>query len=208
MPTIQKLPSGNYQIVVRLINLKPIYTTFPTKAKTKKWTQADTALASGGDMWLQLAVHNGSCKCLVPYIGDWIDTYIANTDILDISSIGQLRYWQKQFERSLITDINPENINGVLLGIADKRTGSIVNQYKSNRSSVFLAFNKDHLYKRLKLPNPVRSEFVSSCPENPPKNRFLSLVEQKTLLNFASESNWDRLYLLALMAFTTSGHPV
>jgi integrase len=214
MATIRKLPSGKYQAIVRLKNLKPIYASFPTKTKAKQWTQSvesDTALArklaSGGNMSLQQAVQietsTGSYKCLIPYFNDWIDQYIADTAILDLSSIGRLKFWKKKFNGRLVTDINPEDIDDALLAIADKRTGSTVNRYKSNLSSVFLAFNKDRLYKRLKFPNPVRSEFVSSFPENPPKNRFLSPDEQKTLLNFASESHWDRLYLLVLMALTT-----
>lgn len=90
-----------------------------------------------------------------------------------------------------------------MLDLAEKRTGSTVNRYKSNLSSVFLAFNKHRKYKLLKFSNPVRNEFVSSFPENPPKNRFLSAQEQKRLLQAAQNSHWDRLYLLILFALTT-----
>ncbi len=86
---------------------------------------------------------------------------------------------------------------------ADGLTGSTLNRYKSNLSSVFIAFNRHPTYKRLKFSNPVRSEFVSSFSENPPKERFLSPEEQRTLLSAAQASHWDRLYLLALMALTT-----
>ena len=57
--------------------------------------------------------------------------------------------------------------------------------------------------KRLKFPNPVRSEFVSSFSENPPKNRFLSPQEQQNLLTATRSSHWNKLYLLVLLALTT-----
>lgn len=63
MPSIRKLPSGKFQAIVRLKNLKPLYATFPTKTKVKQWAQAvesDTALArklaTDGDMPLERAV--------------------------------------------------------------------------------------------------------------------------------------------------------
>ncbi len=102
MPTIRKLPSGKFQAIVRLKNLKPIYSTFPTKTKAKQWAQAvenDTALArklaSGGDLSLQQAVqvdtNKGALKVLIPLFVDWTDEYIAKTDFGDLSTIGRLK---------------------------------------------------------------------------------------------------------------------
>ena len=214
MATIRKLPSGKFQAVVRLKNLKPLYASFPTKTKAKQWAQqveSDTALArklaSDGELSLRQAVQiensKGSFKVMVPTLGEWIDEYIANTEIIDKSSIGRLNYWKKMLPDKLVTDVTPEDVDDILLELAEKRTGSTVNRYKSNFSSVFLAFNKHRKYKLLKFSNPVRNEFVSSFTENPAKNRFLSAAEQKRLLVAAKNSHWDRLYLLVLMALTT-----
>jgi len=214
MATIRKLPSGKFQAVVRLNKLKPLYATFPTKTKAKQWAQSvesDTALARklayGDDITLQQAVQvetsSGSIRCLIPLFSDWVDEYLTNTPIADKSAIGRIQYWKKRFERKLVTDINPEDIDDTLLKIAQDRTGSTVNRYKSNLSSVFIAFNRHATYKRLKFSNPVRSEFVSSFPENPPKNRFLSVDEQQRLLIAARNSHWNKLYLLVLFALTT-----
>lgn len=106
MPTIRKLPSGKFQAIVRLKNLKPLYASFPTKAKAKQWAQhveSDTALArklaSEGDLSLRQAVQiensKGSFKVLVPTFAEWVDQYIENTEIIDKSSIGRLEYWKK-----------------------------------------------------------------------------------------------------------------
>ncbi|MEH6616522.1 MAG: site-specific integrase [Porticoccus sp.] len=214
MPTIRKLPSGKFQAVVRLTNLKPLYATFPTKTKAKQWAQSvetDTALArklaSRGDLSLQQAVqietNKGAIRCLIPYFQDWIDEYLSNTKIADKSARGRLNFWKGRFDGRLVTDINPEDIDDILLVLSKERTGSTLNRYKSNLSSIFIAFNRHPTYKRLKFSNPVRSEFVSSFPENQPKNRFLSTEEQKELLSVARGSHWNKLYLLTLFALTT-----
>jgi len=216
MATIRKLSSGKFQAIVRLKNLKPLYATFPTKTKAKQWAQAvesDTALARklayGDDLSLQQAVvietSKGAIRCLVPRFADWADDYLANSQLADKSMVGRIAFWKKRFKDKLVTDITPEDVDDILLEIAQKRTGSTVNRYKSNLSSVFAAFNRHPTYKRLQFSNPVRSEFVASFAENPPKNRFLSPEEQKRLLEAARSSHWDRLYLLVLCALTTGG---
>jgi integrase len=214
MATIRKLPSGNYQAVVRLKNLKPLYASFPTKTKAKQWAQtveSDTALARklayGDDLSLRQAVQietsGGSIRCIVPLFSEWADKFLDNTTMADSSAFGRIKYWKKRFSNKLMTDVTPEEVDDALLEIAQKRTGSTVNRYKSNLSSVFIAFNRHPTYKRLQFPNPVRSEFVSSFSENPAKNRFLSKDEQKNLLAAARDSHWDKLYLLVLFALTT-----
>ena len=214
MATIRKLPSGKFQAVVRLKNLQPLYATFPTKTKAKQWIQSvesDTALARklayGDDLSLRQAVqvetNRGAIHCIVPLFSEWVDEYLNTTAMADTSAICRTKYWKKQFIDKLVTDINSEDIDDALLEIAKNWTGSTVNRYKSNLSSVFIAFNRHPKYKRLQFANPVRSEFVSSFPENPPKNRFLSAREQQRLLVAAKESHWNKLYLLALMALTT-----
>lgn len=221
MATIRKLPSGKFQAIVRLKGLKPIYSSFPTKAKAKQWAQAvesDTAmarkLAYKGDLPLEHAVQidsgKGTLSCVVPTFEAWIDDYyLAVAKKGDASAFGRVRYWRQYFQGVLVTDITPEDVDDALLGLQAKGpqgkplSGSSVNRYKSNLSSVFVEFNKHRLFKRLRFSNPVRSEFVSSFSENPPKDRFLSPMEQKSLLSAARSSHWDRLYLLVLMALTT-----
>tara|TARA_R100000988_G_scaffold103834_1_gene86328 strand:+ start:482 stop:1264 length:783 start_codon:yes stop_codon:yes gene_type:complete len=114
-----------------------------------------------------------------------------------------IKFWRNRLSEKLVTEVTAEDIDEALHEIARKRTGSTVNRYKSHLSSVFIAFNRHPTYKRLRFANPVRSEFVSSFPENAPKNRFLSPKEQQRLLAAARASHWDRLYLLVLMALTT-----
>ncbi len=44
MATIRKLPGSNFQTIVRLKNLKPLYASFPTKTKAKQWAKLVDAL--------------------------------------------------------------------------------------------------------------------------------------------------------------------
>jgi integrase len=214
MATIRKLPSGNFQAIVRLKSLKPLYASFPTKTKAKQWAlavESDTALARklaiGDDLSLRQAIQVESkgrvVTCIIPLFSEWADQYMNTATIADKPAIGRVKYWKQQFTGKLVTDINPEDIDDLLLGLAQTRTGSTLNRYKSNLSSIFIAFNRHPTYKRIKFPNPVRSEFVSSFSENPPKNRFLSPTEQKALLVAARDSHWNKLYLLVLFALTT-----
>lgn len=214
MATFRKLPSGNFQAIVRLKNLKPLYASFPTKTKARQWADAvesDTALARklacGDDLGLQQAIQietsKGSIRCIVPLFSEWADEFLENNTMVDQSAVGRIKFWKKRFRNKLVTDVTPEDVDDTLLELASQRTGSTVNRYKSNLSSVFIAFNRHRIYKRIKFPNPVRSEFVSSFSENPPKNRFLSPAEQQALLEAARASHWDRLYLLVLFALTT-----
>jgi len=214
MPTIRKLPSGSFQSIVRLKNLEPQSATFKTKTKAKEWAkhiESATELARklAGDRVLSLeealqVQKTGKLpSCLSPSFEDWVDEYLHTTEIADNSAIGRVKFWRKCFGEILLTEITPEDIDNQLLALSEKVTGSTVNRYKSNLSSVFNAFNRHPKYKKLKHPNPVRSEFVSSFRENPPKERFLSPAEQEGLLKAARASHWDRLYLLVLMALTT-----
>ncbi|MEQ8776239.1 MAG: site-specific integrase, partial [Marinoscillum sp.] len=214
MATIRKLPSGKFQAIVRLKNLKPLYATLPTKAKAKQWAQAvetDTALARklrhGDDVSLRQAVQiessGGAIKCIVPLFSEWVDEFLPRSNLAGTPAAGMVKFWRERFSDKLVTDVTAEDIDDALLEIAQKRTGSTVNRYKSHLSSVFIAFNKHPSYKRLQFANPVRSEFVSSFPENPPKTRFLSPDEQQRLLAAARQSQWEKLYLLVLMALTT-----
>ena len=214
MATIRKLRSGNFQAIVRLKNLKPLYASFPTKSKAKAWAkavEADTALARklacGEDLTLRQAVQietsRGTLTCIVPTFHEWAEEFLANSTMADSSAAGRIEFWQSRFSDKLVTDVTPEDVDDALHEVAQNRTGSTVNRYKSNLSSVFNAFNRHPTYKRLQFPNPVRSEFVSSFSENAPKNRFLSLNEQKALLAAARDSHWEKMYLLVLMALTT-----
>lgn len=214
MAYIRKLPSGKFQATVRLKGLRPLYSTFSTKTKARQWAlsvESDTAVARrlhvGDDLTLDQARRvetcTGSIMCVVPSFSEFVEEFITNTAIADKSMVGRILFWKKTFNAKLVTNISPEEIDDALLQIHRATSGSNANRYKSNLSSIFIAFNRHPVYKRLKFPNPVRSEFVSSFSENPAKTRFLSPNEQKALLKTARASHWDKLYLLILMALTT-----
>jgi integrase len=49
--------------------------------------------------------------------------------------------------------------------------------------------------------NPVRK--IASLPENNERTRFLSEAERTRLFEACRGSNWDKLYLIVLLAITT-----
>jgi integrase len=71
-------------------------------------------------------------------------------------------------------------------------------------SAVFIWFDRNPDYMCLRYSNPVQQEHVSSLPENPAKDRFLTEDEQRTLLETARGGRWDRMYARVLLALTTA----
>ena len=121
----------------------------------------------------------------------------------DRSTLGRLDYWVNRFGDKQVTQIDEDVVDDGLVELAVTRTGSTVNRYKSTLSAVFIFFIQHRDYKKLRYTNPVRKESVSRFSENQAKQRFLSHDEQDTLISASKKANWDRFYLVVLLAITT-----
>ena len=189
-----------YQVQIRLKELHPIVRTF----KRKKDASAFARTVEGDT---ELARKLGAPVNNILIFKDLIDLYMVQYSGRDNSVGGRLDFWIERFGEKPVTHITEEDVDDGLQFLAEARTGSTVNRYKSTLSAVFIFFIRHRDYKKLvqhlKFSNPVRGETVSVFSENPAKDRFLDHTEQKGLLKFCRASHWDRLYLLVLMAMTT-----
>jgi integrase len=221
MATIRKLPSGNFQAVVRLKGMKPLYATFSTNSKAKQWArmiEEDTSLARKltrdaltPAQLVTVETTNGRHAIAVPTFTDLVAQYMAQYSGRDRGTQGKLDYWVLRFGDKPVIDITEFDVDDGLIDLSRRPgrgsnktlTGSSLNRYKSTLSAVFIWFNRHPEFKRLQFNNPVRQEHVSTFPENPAKDRFLTEDEQRTLLQSARGGRWDRMYLLVLLALTT-----
>lgn len=196
MASFRKLKSGNWQVQVRRVDLPNITRTFSTKKLAVQFArevETDT----------ELARKLGKTPATIPYFKDWADTYLRHYQGRDPDTVGKLRWWSEFFGNRRVTEIDEFLVDEGLVQLSQKVTNSTVNRYKSTLSAVFIAFIRHPEYKKAGFTNPTRKESVSRFKENPAKNRFLSPGEQAALLNACKKAQWDKLYLLVLMALTT-----
>jgi integrase len=147
----------------------------------------------------------------VPTFNDLVAQYMEQYSDRDRGTQGKLDFWIERFGDKLVIDVTEFDVDDGLIGLSKRPgrginktlTGSSLNRYKSTLSAVFIWFNRNPDYKCLKYSNPVRQEHVSTFPENPAKDRFLTEDEQRKLLEAARGGRWDRRYALVLLALTT-----
>ena len=196
MASIRKLKSGNYQVQIRLLGLRPIVRSFSTKKKSQEFARQVEGES-------ELARKLGAPIIQLLTFKELVDKYISQYRGNDPSMVGRLTYWVERFGTKQVTQIDEYNVDDGLVELAKTRTGSTVNRYKSTLSAVFIYFIQHPDYKRIGYTNPVRKESVTRYSENKPKERFLSKDEQATLLGACKKSNWDKFYLVVLLAVTT-----
>lgn len=189
-----------YQTQVRLKGLKPIVRTF----RLKKDAVAFVRKVEGDS---ELSRKLGAPVAESILFKDLVDLYMHQHQGRDPSIVGRLAYWVSRFGDKPVTQIDEEAVDDGLIKLAEERTGSTVNRYKSTLSAVFIFYIRHKDYKKLvlhiKFTNPVRGETVSKFSENPAKDRFLDQAEQEALIKACKSSHWEKLYLLVLMALTT-----
>ena len=196
MAYIKKLKSGNFQAQIRLKGLRPITKTFSTKTKA-------TAFARQVEGDSEFARKLGAPVIKVLSFEELIDLYMQTASFRDPSAYGRINYWRETFKGKPVNSIDEFMVDEELHKIAEKNTGSTVNRYKSHLSAIFTFLIRHKDFKRLGLINPVMRESVTRYKENPAKDRFLSKNEQKRLLEACKQSNWDKMYLLILLALTS-----
>jgi integrase len=196
MASIRKLKSGNYQVQIRLLGLRPIVRSFSTKKKTQEF-----ARQVEGDS--ELARKLGAPVIQSLSFKELVDKYMAQYVGKDPSTLGRLNYWITRFGDKQVTQIDEFEVDDGLIELSKTRTGSTVNRYKSTLSAVFIFFIQHPDYKKLGCTNPVRKESVTRFSENQAKQRFLSHGEQDLLLSASKGANWNRFYLVVLLAITT-----
>ncbi len=210
MASIQKISRAKgavYKVTIRQTGNGTICKTFPTKKMAVEFARK----VEGND---ELALALGNPIAMKLNLSDIITEYLELYTGKDHGLYGCLAWWSKQYGHLPLNKINAVTIregikllsNGNTLrgnGLGQtkemnrKRSGSTVNRYKDNLSSVF-EFSKEEYGL---TENPCRD--VKSKPEGKGRTRFLTDDERSRLLIACRESKWDMLYLLVLMALTT-----
>ena len=200
MATIRKLKSGNYQVQIRLSGLNPISETFPTKTQAKKF-----AREVEGNSKIQQSL--GGIDRINLSLYDACDIFFSQYRKKDTSIVGVLSWWCERYGEKPLIKIDEIMIDDELVEKSETVSNSTVNNYKFNLSSVFNCIMNHPKYKqrlvKMNFRNPVLSEYITSFPPNPGMERFLSDEEQAKLLKACRKSDWDKMYLLILMALTT-----
>lgn len=197
MASIRKLKSGNYQVQIRLTGLPPVAKTFSKKKDALSFVKQVE-----GDTELHRKL--GKAHSFIPTFQSLVDLYMSQYNGRDKGTAGKLDWWCKRFGCYSVIKIDEFMVDDGLVDLKDSGlTGSTINRYKSTLSAVFIFFIQHKNFKRAGFTNPVRKESVTRFKENPAKDRFLTDKEQKALLQAATLSHWNKLYLLVLLALTT-----
>ena len=109
----------------------------------------------------------------------------------------KLNLWIENIGDKPIRDVVKSDIGTTLSSLSNHLSNATINRYKAAISVVF-----SYACREYDLPdNPVRH--IRSLPENNARIRFLSDDERSRLFKAARQSDWDKLYLLVLLAITT-----
>lgn len=185
--------------------------TFRQKAAAREW-----AKRVEGDNEISTALGSPGAKILFSKLAD---EYMAQWKGRDKSQAGRVAWWRKRLEKKKLTEIDAAMIREALddyaAGKAQRgdgvgpdlkpklketnrpRTAASINRQKATISGMFkYAIQRGYLEV-----NPVSK--VPARPENNKRTRYLSDEERSALLAACRASEWDRLYLLVLMALTT-----
>lgn len=197
MASIRKLQSGNYQVQIRITGLPPVSKSF---SKKKDATAFVKAVEGDTELLRKL----GKASAQIPTFTELCNLYLAQYSGKDHCTTGKLDWWCQRFGNLPVTKVDEFMVDAGLIKLHNKgRTGSTINRYKSTLSAVFISFIQHPDYKRAGYTNPVRKESVTRFSENKAKQRFLDQQEQNALLTASKQVNWNKFYLVVLLALTT-----
>ena len=194
MSSIQKitnLKGVSYRVYIRRKGIKSITKTFQSKRLASQFV-----LRIEGDRQLQLAFGGKSSKANFNELSfDYLLRGFKGKSLVDQKS--RLNYWNQLLGSKQLLDITKSDIFNGLDNLPDKLTNATINRYKAVISVVF-----SYACREYDLPeNPVNQ--IPSLPENNERIRFLSEAERTRLFSSCRASQWDKLYLLVLLAITT-----
>ena len=109
----------------------------------------------------------------------------------------KLNFWDKALGDKPIINVTTTDINDALSALPVHLKNATINRYVAAISVVFSYATREYGLQ----VNPVRK--IPSLPENNERTRFLSEAERTRLFSSCRASQWDKLYLLVLLAITT-----
>ncbi|MCU7836713.1 MAG: site-specific integrase [gamma proteobacterium symbiont of Taylorina sp.] len=196
MAYIKKLPSGKYQVQIRLKGLRPI-----SKSFKKKKDATDFARKVEGDIELARAL--GDPVTNKSTLADLIDDYLEQYDKKDQNAYTRLKWWHDQYGDRILTQFSSCDVQEGISILLKKGTRGrplkpqTTNRFKANLSVVFT--HAQNSGKRIQ--NPCKN--VKGKPEGKGRQRVFTEDEKLRFLKASKQSDWDRFYLFVLMGFTS-----
>lgn len=195
MATIQKLHNKNnitYRVIIRKKGLRVISKTFSTKRQATEF-----ALKVESDRKLQQSLGGVSNTISFSEVSKQylLERYSGQTP--PRSHEGRIEYWDIWFDDKPIINITKSDIVDGLESLSKSLSATTINKFKSAASIVF-----NYARRQYDLPdNPTKH--IPSLPEPRGRTRYLSDSEKDRLFAATRLSNWDKLYLIVLLAITT-----
>ena len=133
--------------------------------------------------------------------------YLSLTPMRDHTTKPRLAFWTDRFGDKLLADLSPDDVDLALAELETTptkrnklRSGPTINRYRMAMQSL-IRFARQ---KRL-LPRGWISPFadIPQHPENPGKVRFLTIDEERRLMDAARLQSWVLLPLLIRLAIVT-----
>lgn len=131
-------------------------------------------------------------------LADAIQAYLKQHTGKDKSVHTRLNWWSNKLGGKYLGKITKSDIKLTLLKLLDEgKANSTYNRFKSAISAVFEYYKDEHDLDH----NPARQ--VKQLKEGRGIERFASEDELARLLRACKQNEWDRLYVLVLMAVST-----
>jgi integrase len=177
----------SYRVYIRRKGLKAITKTFPTRGLAIEF-----AIKGEADKRLQLAYGGQSAKTVfTELVEDYLNNDYKGKQPKKQKSM--LSYWVDLLSDRRIVDITKRDISQGIKNLPKQLSNATKNRYKAVFSYACSEYD---------LPDsPVRH--IRSLPENNARTRFLSNDERSSLFKACRSSQWQKLYLIVLMAITT-----
>ena len=131
-------------------------------------------------------------------LADAIQAYLKQHTGKDKSAHTRLRWWSHHLGDKYLGKVTKADIKSCLVKLLDEgKANTTYNRFKSAISAVFEYYKDEHDLEH----NPARQ--VKQLKEGRGIERYASEDELARLLASCKQSEWDRLYLLVLMAVST-----
>jgi integrase len=231
MSTIRKLPNGRFRAEIRK-NYKFIKNkTFSTKKEAESWAQKieksineilsikpkkynkltpEKIQKLGGlELFEKLGI-----KITIRSFAQVADEYMLQWKGKDPNQVIRVAFWGNIFGQEALTSIKKDHVKSAINDYAKgkckigngpgqsrvtnkPRSGATVKRMAAVLSAIFkYAKQQDYVKK-----NPVLDIYIEA--EGNKIERFLSDAERERLITACLSSNWDKMYLLFLLAITT-----
>lgn len=192
MATFTKTKAGTYKAIIRRNNCTLKTKTFKLKKHAREWAKK----IEGDSDLIKLYGSDGALVTFKQLADEYEAWWSPDHNTIGLSF--RLGFWRNLYGDTRIIDIDSSSIRSALKSYGNSRSPATVNRMKACLSSVFRYAVKERDYLQ---NNPVMR--VSSLTEDNKIVRYLSDEERTALIDACKASDWNKLYLLVLLALST-----